>query len=73
MCSFDISSTSTLLYKVTWYQNDVQKYVTDYADTTQLASLRLTENIFSNNGFQLGTEVISLVIRFNTFVHLYSA
>ena len=64
MCWFTISSTDNLLYKVTWYQNDVQMYVTDFASTSELPKLRLTETIFADNsnGFQLGTEVIMIFI-----------
>ena len=56
-CGFGNSDENDLLYRVTWYQNDCEMFVTDYGENELDKALELTESQFVAHGFTLGNTV----------------
>ena len=57
ICDFKQWDQSAYLYKVTWFQNGCEKFVTDYGEDETDPALVLTESQFLDHGFTLGNTV----------------
>ena len=57
MCGFEHSDENKNLYRVTWYQNGCEMFVTDYGEYETDDTLLLTESQFIAHGFTLGNTV----------------